>query len=225
MAGYVEGADRNQATLFPDRLDDFVGADNPVRVVDAFVDALDLRELGFTRAAPASTGRPGYHPAVLLKLYVYGYLNRIASSRRLEREAARNIELMWLTGRLAPDHKTIADFRRDNGEAIRKACSRFVLLCRRMGLLGGAVVAIDGSKFKAVNNRDQNFTPAKMQRRLAEIEAAATRADRRCWPARGPASPRMCQSRSPRTRSPTGASARTTSSTRPPATATAVRRD
>jgi transposase len=175
MAGYVEGADRSQATLFPDRLDDFVGADNPVRVVDAFVEALDLGELGFTRAAPASTGRPGYHPAVLLKLYVYGYLNRIASSRRLEREAARNVELMWLTGRLAPDHKTIADFRRDNGEAIRKVCGRFVLLCRRMGLFSDAVVAIDGSKFKAVNNRDQNFTPAKMQRRLAEIEAAIAR--------------------------------------------------
>jgi transposase len=164
-----------QATLFPDRLDDFVDTNNPVRVMDAFVDALDLRELGFSRAAPASTGRPGYHPAVLLKLYVYGYLNRIASSRRLEREALRNVELMGLTGRLAPDHQTIADFRRDNGEALRKACSRFVLLCRRMGLLGDAVVAIDGSKFKAVNNRDQNFTPAKMQRRLAEIEAAIAR--------------------------------------------------
>ena len=175
MAGYVEGVERTQATLFPDRLDDFVGADNPVRVVDAFVDALDLGELCFTRAAPASTGRPGYHPAVLLKLYVYGYLNRIASSRRLEREASRNVELMWLTGRLAPDHKTIADFRRENGKAIRQACSRFVLLCRRMGLFGDAVVAIDGSKFKAVNNRDQNFTPAKMQRRLAEIEAAIAR--------------------------------------------------
>jgi transposase len=175
MAGYVEGVERTQATLFPDRLDDFVGADNPVRVVDAFVDALDLGELCFTRAAPASTGRPGYHPAVLLKLYVYGYLNRIASSRRLEREASRNVELMWLTGRLAPDHKTIADFRRDNGKAIRQACSRFVLLCRRMGLFGDAVVAIDGSKFKAVNNRDQNFTSAKMQRRLAEIEAAIAR--------------------------------------------------
>ncbi len=175
MAGYVEGVDRTQATLFPHRLDDFVDADSPVRVVDAFVDALDLRELGFTRAAPASTGRPGYDPAVLLKLYVYGYLNRIASSRRLEREAARNVELMWLTGRLAPDHKTIADFRRDNGEAVRKVCSRFVLLCRRMDLFGEAVVAIDGSKFKAVNNRDQNFTPAKMQRRLAEIEAAIAR--------------------------------------------------
>src|SRR5918997_456106 len=142
MAGYVEGVERGQATLFPDRLDDFIEADNPVRVVDAFVDALDLRELGFSRAAPAPTGRPGYHPGVLLKLYVYGYLNRVASSRRLEREAQRNVELMWLTGRLAPDHKTIADFRRDNGEAVRKACSRFVLLCRRMGLFSDAVVAM-----------------------------------------------------------------------------------
>ena len=175
MASYVEGVDRGQATLFPDRLDNFVDADNPVRIVDAFVDALDLRELGFLRAAPASTGRPGYCPAVLLKLYVYGYLNRIASSRRLEREAARNVELMWLTGRLAPDHKTIADFRRDNGPAIKRVCGQFVLLCRRLGLFGEAVVAVDGSKFKAVNNRDQNFTPAKMQRRLAEIEAAVAR--------------------------------------------------
>src|SRR3712207_4880525 len=175
MAGYVEGVDRTQATLFPDRLEDLVGADNPVRVIDAFVGALDLGELGFARAVPTTMGRPCYHPAVLLKLYVYGYLNRIASSRRLEREAARNVELMWLTGRLTPDHKTIADFRRDNGEAIRKACSRFVLLCRDMGLFGDAVVAIDGSKFKAVSNRDRNFTPAKMQRRLADIEAPIAR--------------------------------------------------
>ena len=175
MAGYIEGADRGQATLLPDRLDDFVDADNPVRVIDAFVDALDLRELGFVRALPTAMGRPSYHPAVLLKLYVYGYLNRVASSRRLEREAGRNVEVMWLTGRLAPDHKTIADFRRDNGPAIRKTCSWFVLLCRKMGLLGDSAVAIDGSKFKAVNNRDQNFTPAKMERRLAEIEAAIGR--------------------------------------------------
>ena len=160
MAGYIEGVDRGQASLFPDRLDDVVDADNPVRVVDAFVDALDLHELGFARALPTVMGRPGYHPALLMKLYVYGYLNRVASSRRLEREAGRNVELMWLTGRLTPDHKTIADFRRDNGPAIRKVCSRFVLLCRRMGLLGNGVVAIDGSKFMAVNNRDRNFTPA-----------------------------------------------------------------
>src|SRR5919112_2349134 len=175
MAGYVEGVERNQATLFPDRLDDFVGTDNPVRVVDAFVDALDLGELGFTRAAPASTGRPGYHPAVLLKLYVYGYLNRIASSRRLEREASRNVELMWLTSRLMPDHKTIANFRKDNGRAIRQVCAQFVILCRQMGLLNTASVAIDGSKFKAVNNRDKNFTRAKVERRRAQIEESVGR--------------------------------------------------
>src|SRR5829696_9135176 len=175
MAGYVEGVIRSQATLFPDRLDDFVGANNPVRVVDAFVDALDLRELGFARAAPASTGRPGYRPAVLLKLYIYGYLNRVASSRRLEREAARNVELMWLTGRLAPDHKTIADFRKDNGRAIRQVCAQFVALCRKLGLLNTASVAIDGSKFKAVNNRDRNFTRAKVERRRAQIEESVAR--------------------------------------------------
>ncbi len=176
MSGYVTGIDRNQTTLFPDRLEDFVGVDNPVRAVDAFVDALDFRDLGFVRAAPAATGRPGYDPSVLLKLYVYGYLNRIPSSRRLEREAQRNVELMWLTGRLAPDHKTIADFRRDNGAAIRKVCGRFVLLCRQLGLLGGdALVAIDGSKFKAVNNRDANFTPAKLARRMGDLESAIGR--------------------------------------------------
>ena len=176
MSGYVTGIDRSQTTLFPDRLEDFVGANNPVRAVDAFVDGLDLRDMGFLRAAPAATGRPGYDPAVLLKLYVYGYLNRIPSSRRLEREAGRNVEVMWLTGRLAPDHKTIADFRRDNGPAIRKACARFVTLCRQLGLLGGdALVAIDGSKFKAVNNRDANFTPAKLARRTADLESAIER--------------------------------------------------
>ena len=175
MGGYVEGVDRGQATLFPDRLEDFIDEQNPVRVVDVFVDALDLRELGFARALPTTMGRPGYHPAVLLKLYVYGYLNRIAASRRLEREASRNVELMWLTGRLAPDHKTIADFRRDNGDAIRKVCGQFVLMARKLGLFGEAVIAIDGSKFKAVNNRDKNFTAAKMARRLAEIEAAIGR--------------------------------------------------
>ncbi len=176
MSGYVTGIDRSQTTLFPDRLEDFVGVDNPVRAVDAFVDASDFRDLGFVRATPAATGRPGYDPAVLLKLYVYGYLNRIPSSRRLEREAQRNVELMWLTGRLAPDHKTIADFRRDNGPSIRKVCSRFVLLCRQLGLLGGdALVAIDGSKFKAVNNRDANFTPAKLARRMGDLESAIGR--------------------------------------------------
>jgi transposase len=166
MNRYIEGTDRSQVTLFPDRLEDWVEADNPVRVIDAFVDALDLNELGFERATAAATGRPGYHPAVLLKLYVYGYLNRVQSSRRLEREAGRNVEVMWLTGRLVPDHKTIADFRKDNGTAIRKVCSQFVELCRRIGLLSVASVAIDGSKFKAVNNRDRNFTKAKMARRM-----------------------------------------------------------
>jgi transposase len=174
MSGYLIGTDRSQTTLFPERLEDFVDANNPVRAVDAFIDALDLRDLAFVRALPAATGRPGYDPGMLLKLYVYGYLNRIPSIRRLEREAQRNIELMWLTGRLAPDHKTIADFRRDNGPAIRKVCARFVVLCRQLGLLGGdAVVAIDGSKFKAVNNRD--FTPAKLARRTADLDGAISR--------------------------------------------------
>ncbi len=175
MKRYIEGTDRDQGTLFPDRLEDWIGEDNAVRVIDVFVDQLDLRGLGFDRAEPEATGRPGYHPAVLLKLYVYGYLNRVQSSRRLEREAGRNVELMWLTGRLAPDHKTIADFRKDNGPAIRKVCARFVELCRQIGLLSVASVAIDGSKFKAVNNRDRNFTEAKMQRRMAQIETSVAR--------------------------------------------------
>ena len=175
MKRYIEGVERGQGTLFPEHLEDWVGADNPVRVIDVFVDELDLDELGFERAAPEATGRPGYHPAVLLKLYVYGYLNRVQSSRRLEREAGRNVEVMWLTGRLAPDHKTIADFRKDNGPAIRNICARFVELCRRIGLLATASVAIDGSKFKAVNNRDRNFTEAKMQRRMAQIETSVAR--------------------------------------------------
>lgn len=144
-------------------------------MIDVFVDALDLGELGFERAEPEATGRPGYHPAVLLKLYVCGYLNRVQSSRRLEREAGRNVEVMWLTGRLAPGHKTIADFRKDNGPAIRKVCARFVELCRQIGLLATASVAIDGSKFKAVNNQDRNFTEAKMQRRMAQIETSGAR--------------------------------------------------
>ena len=175
MGRFIEGVDRGQVTLFPDRLEDWIGDDNPVRVIDVFVDELDLRGLGFERAAAQVTGRPGYHPAVLLKLYIYGYLNRVQSSRRLEREAGRNVELMWLTGRLAPDHKTIADFRRDNGPAIRKVCGQFVALCREIGLLAVASVAVDGSKFKAVNNRDRNFTRAKMQRRLEQIETSVAR--------------------------------------------------
>ncbi len=175
MKRYIEGVARDQGTLFPDCLEDWVGDDNPVRVIDAFVDHLDLRGLGFDRAEPEATGRPGYHPAVLLKLYVYGYLNRVQSSRRLEREAGRNVEVMWLTGRLAPDHKTIADFRKDNGPAIRQVCARFVELCREIGLLATASVALDGSKFKAVNNRDRNFTAAKMRRRMAQIENSVAR--------------------------------------------------
>jgi transposase len=175
MARFIEGVSRSQATLFPERLDDFVGDDNPVRVIDAFVEQLDLYGLGFDRAEPEATGRPGYHPSVRLKLYIYGYLNRVQSSRRLEREAGRNVEVMWLAGRLVPDHKTIADFRRFNGKAIRRVCSQFVQLCRGLGLLAGASVAIDGSKFKAVNNRDRNFTAAKMQRRMAQIEDSVAR--------------------------------------------------
>jgi len=175
MSGYIEGTDRGQMTLFPDRLEDWIGEDNPVRVVDLFVDEIDLVELGFGRMAPALTGRPGYHPSVLLKLFIYGYLNRVPSSRALEREAGRNVEVMWLTGRLAPDHKTIADFRRDNGPAIRKTCAQFVELCRRIGVLKGDCVAVDGSKFKAVNNRDKNFTKGKIASRIAHLEASIDR--------------------------------------------------
>jgi len=175
MKRFVAGADRVQSILLPESLDDFITESNPVRVIDAFVDALDLVELGFEGVAPAATGRPSYHPSLHLKLYIYGYLNRVQSSRRLEREAGRNLEVMWLLGRLVPDHKTIADFRKDNGGAIRKVCARFVELCRKMGLLTKASVAIDGSKFKAVNNRDKNFTRAKVERRRAQLEESVAR--------------------------------------------------
>ena len=175
MARFVVGDDRSQSTLFPERLDEYLGEDNPVRAIDVFVDELDLGELGFGGVEPEATGRPAYHPATLLKIYVYGYLNRVQSSRRLERECQRNIELVWLTGRLMPDFKTIADFRKDNGEAIRKVCREFVMLCRRLELFSEASVAIDGSKFKAVNTRDRNFTQAKMQRRLAQIDESIAR--------------------------------------------------
>ena len=175
MGRFVEGADRSQSTLLPECLDDWVHEENTVRVIDAFVDALDLGELGFDGVEAAVTGRPGYHPATLLKLYVYGYLNRVQSSRRLEREASRNLELLWLLGRLAPDHKTIADFRKDNGPSLKKVCARFVELCREMGLLATASVAIDGSKFKAVNNRDRNFTKGKVERRRAQLEESVAR--------------------------------------------------
>jgi transposase len=175
MKRFVEGVDRGQSTLFPECLDDWIGEENAVRVIDVFVDELDLAALGFSGVDPEATGRPAYHPAVLLKLYIYGYLTRVQSSRRLEREAGRNVEVMWLTGRLVPDHKTIADFRKDNGRAIRQVCARFVVLCRTMGLFTEASVAIDGSKFKAVNNRDRNFTHAKMARRRAQIEESVAR--------------------------------------------------
>jgi transposase len=175
MKRFVTEADRGQSTLLPECLEDFIGESNPVRVIDVFVDALDLAEMGFDGVDPAATGRPAYHPSVLLKLYIYGYLNRVQSSRRLEREAGRNVELMWLLSRLAPDHKTIADFRKDNGLALRKVCAGFIELCRDMGLLTTTSVAIDGSKFKAVNNRDKNFTSAKVERRRAQLEESVAR--------------------------------------------------
>jgi transposase len=175
MKRFVEGEDRRQGVLLPEFLEDFVAEENPVRVIDVFVDELDLASFGFDGITPAATGRPSYHPGVLLKIYVYGYLNQIASSRRLEREARRNVELMWLTGRLAPDFKTIADFRKDNGSAIRATCRRFIEMCRRLNLFAHAVAAIDGSKFKAVNARDKNFTRAKLKKRMEQVEASIER--------------------------------------------------
>jgi len=175
MKRFIQGDDRSQSALFPECLDDYIADDNPVRAIEVFVDELNLGTLGFEGAAPKATGRPAYHPATLLKLYIYGYLNRIQSSRRLERETQRNLELIWLTGRLMPDFKTIADFRKDNGAAIRRVCREFIVLCRNLNLFSEAIVAIDGSKFKAVNNRDKNFTRAKMDRRLAQIEESVAR--------------------------------------------------
>ena len=175
MTHFVEGEDRTQSTLFPERLDDYIAQDNPVRVIEAFVDALDLKGLGFERHEPRTMGRPAYDPATLLKLYIYGYLNRIQSSRRLERETQRNVEVMWLTRRLMPDHKTIANFRKDNGKAIGSVCREFVGVCRRLELFTQAVVAIDGSKFKAVNHRDKNFTENKMKRRQKRLEQSIAR--------------------------------------------------
>ena len=175
MTGFISGADRTQGTMFPAQLEDYVAEDNPVRVIDFFVDQLDLGELGFWRVQPKLTGRPAYDPAVMLKLYIYGYLNRVQSSRRLERECQRNVEVMWLTGCLEPDFKTIADFRKDNGPAIRKVCREFIVVCGRAGLLVATMVAIDGSKFKAVNSRDRNFTQTKIAKRLEQIEASIAR--------------------------------------------------
>ena len=174
MSEFIKGETRSQATLFPERLDDYIATENSVRVIDVFVDGLDLSTMGF-QTIPKATGRPAYHPATMLKLYVYGYLNRVHSTRRLEREAGRNVELMWLLGRLAPDFKTIADFRKNNSKAIRQVCREFVLICRKLNLFTEAFVAIDGSKFKAVNNRDRNYTRAKIKRRLEDIDKTINR--------------------------------------------------
>lgn len=175
MLRFIEGRDRQQVALIPECLDDLIADDNPVRIIDAFVDELNLESLGVEKAAPAATGRPSYHPTVLLKIYIYGYLNRVQSSRRLERECQRNVELMWLVGRLAPDFKAIADFRRDNGSGIRNVCRRFVAVCRDLKLFSQALVAVDASKFKAVNTRDKNFTAAKIDKRQQQIEESIHR--------------------------------------------------
>lgn len=175
MKQFIEGADRSQSTLWPECLDDWVDESNPVRAVDAFVDAFDFAELGFDDVEPAPTGRPGNYPSALLKLCIYGYLNRIQSSRRPESEARRNLEVIWLIRRLAPDEKTICEFRKDNGAAIKKVYAQIVELCRRMGLLTKASVAIDGSKFKAVKNRDKNFTKGKVERRRKQLEVSVSR--------------------------------------------------
>jgi len=175
MSHHIKGRSRSQATLFPEVLDDFVSANNPVRVIDVFVDELDLNELGFLGVVPKDTGRPNYHPAMLLKLYLYGYLNHIQSTRRLEREANRNIELMWLTERLAPDFKTIADFRKNNSKGIKQSCRTFIGLCRRLNMFSDAVVAIDGSKFKASNNKSNNYTPKNVQTQITRVEKHISR--------------------------------------------------
>ncbi len=171
MKRFIEGENRFQSTLFPESLEDYIAKDNSIRIVDAFVDKLNLKELGFDRAEPSDTGRPGYLPATMLKIYIYGYLNRIQSSRRLERESYRNVELIWLTGRLMPSFKTIADFRKDNRKAIRRVCTEFVGVCRELELFSATLVAIDGSKFKAVNSRDKNFTQKSVKRRLQKTQA------------------------------------------------------
>jgi len=174
MSRFIKGESRSQITLFPEAVDEYIEEDNPVRVIDVFVDGLDLSVLGF-KTEPADTGRPAYHPGMMLKLFIYGYLNRVQSSRRLEREAGRNVELMWLLGRLAPDFKTIADFRKNNTKAISRVCREFVLLCRKLDLFADSLVAIDGSKFKAVNNRNRNFTRAKIKHRLKQIDDSIKR--------------------------------------------------
>jgi transposase len=168
---YIEGVDRQQGWLLPERLEDYVSADNPVRFLDAFVESLNLAVLGFQRAQPQPTGRPPYQPGDLLRLYLYGYLNRLRSSRRLEREAQRNVELLWLLRQLRPDFKTIADFRKDNLQSLRAVCREFTLLCRKLELFGGELVAIDGSKFRALNSKRRNYSATKLRATLAEIDA------------------------------------------------------
>lgn len=168
---HVRGLDRSQTLLFPERLDDYIAAENPVRFLDAFVGSLNLHDLGFARAHPENTGRPPYDPADLLKLYLYGYLHRIRSSRRLEAETHRNVELLWLLGQLHPDFKTIADFRTENLQPLKGVCRQFVLLCRKLELFGGELLAIDGSKFRALNSRENNFNAKKLEQRLAQIDA------------------------------------------------------
>ena len=171
MKRFIEGENRYQSSLFPESLEDYIAEDNAIRIVDAFVDKLDLEELGFEGAEPSATGRPGYQPAVMLKMYIYGYLNRIHSSRRLERESHRNVELIWLTGRLMPCFKSIAAFRKDNRQAIRRVCLEFVGVCRELQLFSATLVAIDGSKFKAVNSRDKNFTRKSVKLRIKKTQA------------------------------------------------------
>src|SRR6476619_758058 len=175
MRRFVEGVDRGQTTLFPECLEDWIDEGNPVRAIDAFVEKLDLSGLGFDGVAPEATGRPSYHPSGLLKLYIYGYLNRVQSSRRLEREAGRNVEVMWLTCRLIPDHKTIADFRKDSEQPRKHVCVQFIELCRQSRLVATASIAIDGSKCKPVRTRDKNFTRGKVERRRAQLETSVAR--------------------------------------------------
>lgn len=172
--GYIEGSDRDQQVLFPEVLDEYVGAENPVRFLDAFVASLDLAGLGFQRATPSEIGRPAYHPGDLLRLYLYGYLHRLRSSRKLEQETHRNVELIWLLRRLRPDFKTIADFRRENPQGLKAVCREFTLLCKHLDLFGGELVAIDGSKFRAVNSKQRNSAG----RPLSDCSPASTRVSR-----------------------------------------------
>ena len=175
MSRFIQGESRTQSTLFPARIEEYISEDNPAKFIDAFIEQTDLVELGFASAQPHATGRPAYHPGLMLKLYLYGYLNKIQSSRKLEREANRNLELLWLLNRLAPDFKTIADFRKNNGTGIKACCRRFVMLCKQMNMFADSLIAIDGSRFKAVNNRDRNYTKAKVKRRIEAIDKSLDR--------------------------------------------------